>query len=95
MHSLHPMAIDVIRFRLGSHKLLPIEAGRWNRTLRESRHCNECKVLGPLIERVDLNLSNNLSQILPQEDHGDLMIKLSIHKLHRKHILRTQSVNHC
>ena len=75
LQCLHPMAMDVIRFRLGSHKL-PIETGRWNRTPRESRYCTTCKVLGDerhfiyhcsLIERADLNLSNNLSQIWSQE----------------------------
>ena len=54
-----------------------IETGRWNRTPQDLRHCTTCNVLGdehhfiyncPLIERSDLNLSNNLSQVWSQED---------------------------
>ena len=33
------------KFRLGSHQL-PIEIGRWSRTLREDRRCVTCGVLG-------------------------------------------------
>ena len=30
----HPQAVNIIKFRLGSH-FLPIETGRWNRTPRD------------------------------------------------------------
>ena len=72
---LHPTAVDIIRFRLGSHKL-PIETGRWNRVNRNLRFCHFCNTLGdeqhyifscPLIQRDDLNLSNNISEIWNQE----------------------------
>ena len=36
---------SITKFRLGSHNL-PIETGRWCRTLREDRLCNTCGVLG-------------------------------------------------
>ena len=41
----HPLAIDVIKFRLGSHHL-PIETGRWSRIPRNERLCTNCGVLG-------------------------------------------------
>ena len=73
---MHPISKDIIRFRLGSHNL-PIEKGRWNRTLRELRVCSNCNVLGDeehvlfhctLIDRTDLNLSNELNHIWKQQD---------------------------
>ena len=42
---VHPLAIDAIRFRVGSH-YLPIETGRWCRKLRHERVCTNCGVLG-------------------------------------------------
>ena len=45
INNLHPLSKDIIRFRLGSH-FLPIETGRWHRTLREHRLCRTCGVLG-------------------------------------------------
>ena len=42
---VHPLAIDVIKFRLGSHHL-PIETGRWSRKPRNERVCTNCGVLG-------------------------------------------------
>ena len=41
----HPQAMNIIKFRLGSH-FLPIETGRWNRTPRNERLCSTCGVLG-------------------------------------------------
>ena len=42
---VHPLAIDVIRFRVGSH-YLPIETGRWCRKPRNERVCMNCGILG-------------------------------------------------
>ena len=61
---VHPVAMDIIKFRLGSH-YLPIETGRWSRKPRNERLCTECGVLGDedhvlfrcsMIERNDINL---------------------------------------
>ena len=41
----HPLTHQIIKFRLGSHKL-PIETGRWSRIPREERVCSTCGVLG-------------------------------------------------
>ena len=80
MNCLHPLTKNVVKFRLGSHKL-PIETGRWNRTKREQRHCVLCNTLGderhfmfacPSIKRDDLNLVNDISQIWSQEDVFEL-----------------------
>ena len=63
---VHPLAIDVIKFRLGSH-FLPIETGRWSRKPRNERICTNCGVLGDedhvlyhctLIHRDDIVLDN-------------------------------------
>ena len=43
--SMHPLAIDTIRFRVGSH-CLPIETGRWSQRKREDRVCDVCGVVG-------------------------------------------------
>ena len=76
LQCLHPVSKDIIRFRLGSHNL-PIEKGRWNRTKRELRLCNNCNVLGDekhvlfncsLIDRADLDLSNEINHIWEQQD---------------------------
>ena len=45
LHIIHPMASDIIRFRVGSH-YLPIETGRWSRKLRHERVCTSCGVIG-------------------------------------------------
>ena len=45
LHIVHPMASDIMKFRLGSHKL-PIETGRWSRKARCERLCTNCGVLG-------------------------------------------------
>ena len=41
----HPLAGDIVKFRLGSH-YLPIETGRWRAVPREERLCTTCGVLG-------------------------------------------------
>ena len=64
------MSYQIIKFRLGSHKL-PIETGRWNRTPRNERICSTCGVLGDephylhvcvLVKR-DATLPQNIEQI--------------------------------
>ena len=84
MSCLHPMAVDIIRFRLGSHKL-PIEIGRWNRVSRNLRFCHFCNTLGdeqhyiyscPLIRRDDLHLSKNISEIWSQEGVLELIRRI-------------------
>ena len=76
LNCTHPLTIDIIRFRLGSHNL-PIEKGRWSRIRREERICSTCNILGDekyiihecsLIYREDLNLSNDLYNIWTQQD---------------------------
>ena len=74
--SMHPLAGDIVRFRLGSHNL-PIEKGRWRRVNPEDRVCTACNVVGDehhvlydcsLIFRDDLTLSDDVSCIWTQED---------------------------
>ena len=45
LHIIHPMASDIIRFRVGSH-YLPIETGRWTRKERNERLCVNCGAIG-------------------------------------------------
>ena len=45
LNIIHPTAIDIMKFRLGSHHF-PIETGRWNNTRRNERLCSACGVLG-------------------------------------------------
>ena len=59
---IHPMASDIIRFRVGSH-YLPIETGRWNRKLRHERVCPNCGEIGDeehVIYRCSLVLRNDI-----------------------------------
>ena len=76
IENLHPLSRDIIRFRLGSH-VLPIETGRWSRTIRANRICSNCKVLGDerhalfacsVIDRVALELPNSMSEIWNSAD---------------------------
>ncbi len=76
LHSMHPSTPDIIKFRVGSHRL-PIEMGRWSNVKREDRLCTTCNVLGDeehvlyncaLIARNDLDICNDLSRIWEQED---------------------------
>ena len=68
---MHPFAIDIIRFRVGSH-CLPIETGRWCQKKKEDRICDVCESPGdehhylyecPTIPRDDLNLDPDVSKI--------------------------------
>ena len=76
INSMHPLAGDLVRFRLGSHNL-PIEKGRWSRQPREERLCTTCNVVGDEIHilfncslnfRGDLNLSDDVNCIWTEED---------------------------
>ena len=80
----HKLSRDVIRFRLGSH-MLPIETGRWTRTVREERICRECNVLGDekhalfhcqSICRDNLVLPNTLNTIWESDDVFALFEKM-------------------
>ena len=81
---MHPQTTNVIRFRVGSHRL-PIETGRWSRKKREERLCEECKVMGDeahyvyncsLVTRNDLSLENDLGRIWTQPDVFQLIKRL-------------------
>ena len=76
LQSVHPIASEIIKFRLGSH-YLPIETGRWNRTPRHERLCNFCGEFGDekhviyncfLIDRNDMMLEQRLSHIWYQPE---------------------------
>ena len=81
---MHPQTTNVIRFRVGSHRL-PIETGRWSRKKREERLCEECNVMGDeahyvyncsLVTRNDLSLENDLGRIWTQPDVFQLIKRL-------------------
>ena len=89
LHSLHPIASDIIRFRLGSHNL-PIEIGRWNRIPRCQRMCLTCNTIGDeehalfdcdMVDRSGLILSRNIAEIWSQDDIFKLFIKLKDEKI--------------
>ena len=84
LHSLHPICADIIKFRLGSHRL-PIETGRWHNVKREERKCETCQVLGDekhalydcqLVRRDDLQLSLNFDEIWNEKDIIELFRRL-------------------
>ena len=68
----HPLSSQIIKFRLGSHKL-PVETGRWYGIRnRNDRVCSECGVLGDevhylydcaQIKRDDVVLPQNLDEL--------------------------------
>ena len=68
----HPLSLQIIKFRLGSHKL-PVETGRWYGIRnRNDRVCSECGVLGDevhylyncaQIKRDDVVLPQNLDEL--------------------------------
>ena len=73
---IHPIATDIIKFRVGSH-CLPIETGRWNRTPRHERLCTSCGELGDekhviysclIIPRDDIVLDDRISHIWYQPE---------------------------
>ena len=79
----------MIRFRVGSH-LLPIETGRWTRTLRENRLCTACGVLGDErhaiyqcgeVDRQGLLLGQPVSSLWSSEDVFILFRNLKVAKL--------------
>ena len=72
---IHPIANDIIRFRLGSH-YLPVETGRWSGLDHDARLCGTCGEIGDekhvlyrcsLIDRSDVQL-NEISRIWYQPD---------------------------
>ena len=72
----HPTASDIVKFRLGCHRL-PIETGRWRGVARAERHCTACGVLGDerhalyscsLIFREDIVLDEYLHNVWYQPD---------------------------
>ena len=74
LQCMHPLTVDIIRFRVGSHRL-PIETGRWNLKKREDRLCDVCGVIGneahyiyecTRIPRNDLNLNGNIGEVWKQ-----------------------------
>ena len=76
LQSVHPIASEIIKFRLGSH-YLPIETGRWNRTPRPERLCTFCGELGDerhiiyncsLIDRDGILLDPRISYIWYQPE---------------------------
>ena len=85
----NPISVDIIRFRLGSH-LLPIETGRWTRTMRENRLCSVCGVLGDErhviyhcgeVDRSGLHLMEPLNSLWKNDDVFRLFSNLKIAKL--------------
>ena len=84
LHSVHPIASDIIKFRLGSH-YLPIETGRWNRTPRIERLCTTCGELGDekhiiyhcsLINRNEIIMDNRISHIWLQPEIYELFKRI-------------------
>jgi hypothetical protein len=84
-----PISGDIIRFRLGSHTL-PIETGRWTRTLRENRLCSSCGVLGDErhaiyqcgeVDRTGLMLREPLSSVWNEEGLHSLFRNMKNAKL--------------
>ena len=84
INSLHPTALSMVRFRLGSHNL-PIETGRWIRRPRMERLCSACGELGDeehvlfrcsLVRRDDLTVEENLSKIWDKPDTFELFKRI-------------------
>ena len=80
----HPVANDIVKFRLGSH-YLPIETGRWRGIARTERLCTACGVLGDerhalyscsLILRDDVVLDEYLHHIWYQPEVFKLFKRL-------------------
>ena len=76
LHIIHPMASDIIRFRVGSH-YLPIETGRWSRKQRHERLCTSCGTIGDeehviyhcsVISREDIDEIDVISKIWYQPE---------------------------
>ena len=84
INSLHPTAVLMVRFRLGSHNF-PIETGRWIRRPRPERLCGACGELGDeehvlfrcsLVRRDDLSVEGNLSEIWDKPDTFELFKRI-------------------
>ena len=84
LQCMHPFAIDLIRFRVGSH-CLPIETGRWCQKKKEDRICDVCGIPGdehhylydcPTIDRDNLNLDPDVSKIWWQPEVFQLIGRL-------------------
>ena len=89
LHMIHPMAIDIIRFRVGSH-YLPIETGHWNRKPRHERLCTNCGEIGDeehaiyscsLISREDLGIIEGISNLWLQPEVYKLFSRMKAAKL--------------
>ena len=89
LHMIHPMAIDIIRFRVGSH-YLPIETGCWNRKPRHERLCTNCGEIGDeehaiyscsLISREDLGIIEGISNLWLQPEVYKLFSRMKAAKL--------------
>ena len=89
LYMIHPMAIDIIRFRVGSH-YLPIETGRWNRKQRHERLCTNCGEIGDeehaiyscsLISRDDLGIIDEISNLWLQPEVYQLFSRMKEAKL--------------
>jgi len=83
------MAIDIIRFRVGSH-YLPIETGRWNRKQRHERLCVNCGEIGDeehavyncsLILRDDLGNLDGISTLWLQPEVYKLFSRIKAAEL--------------
>ena len=84
LHIVHPMACDIIRFRVGSH-YLPIETGRWCRKQRDERLCTNCGTIGDeehviyhcsLIDREGIELTDEINDIWRQPEIYELFKRL-------------------
>ena len=89
LHIIHPIAIDIIRFRVGSH-YLPIETGRWARKQRNERLCTTCGVVGDeehaiydcsLISRHDIVSVQEIDQLWHQPEVYKLFTRMKLAKL--------------
>ena len=89
LYIIHPMAIDIIRFRVGSH-YLPIETGRWNRKQRHERLCVNCGEIGDeehavyncsLILRDDLGNLDGISTLWLQPEVYKLFSRIKAAEL--------------
>ena len=86
INNFHPVCSNIIRFRLGSHRL-PIETLRWARIPRENRLCNECGVLGDerhiiynciKVNRADLVIPDTWEQMWSSDGLFDLFARLKV-----------------
>ena len=83
---IHPAVNYITKFRLGSH-YLPVETGRWSGLARNERLCGPCGEFEDekhalfncsLIDRIGLNLNENLDAIWGQPDIFKLFNRIHI-----------------